>query len=30
MGHHSDLVESVARFDPKIVKMAPPGERPED
>jgi tRNA-splicing ligase RtcB len=30
MGHQRDLVDSVARFDPKIVKMAPPGERPED
>lgn len=27
MGHQRDLVESIARFDPKIVKMAPPGER---
>ncbi len=25
-----DLVESVARFDPKLVKMAEAGERPED
>jgi tRNA-splicing ligase RtcB len=25
-----DLVESIARFDPKLVKMAPSGERPED
>lgn len=25
-----DLVETLARFDPKIVKMAPSGERPED
>lgn len=30
MGHQSDLVDSLARFDPKIVKMAPAGERPED
>ena len=25
-----DLVEVLARFDPRIVKMAPAGERPED
>jgi len=25
-----DLVEPLARFDPKLVKMAPGGERPED
>ncbi|MCK5378288.1 MAG: RtcB family protein [Acidobacteria bacterium] len=30
MAAQSDLVEVIARFDPKIVKMAPPGERPED
>jgi tRNA-splicing ligase RtcB len=30
MAAQSDLVEPVARFDPKIVKMAPGGERPED
>ncbi len=30
MAAQRDLVESVARFDPRIVKMAPPGERPED
>lgn len=30
MADQSDLVETVARFDPKLVKMAPPGERPED
>jgi tRNA-splicing ligase RtcB len=30
MAAQSDLVETVARFDPKIVKMAPAGERPED
>ena len=30
MAARTDLVEVVARFDPKIVKMAPPGERPED
>jgi tRNA-splicing ligase RtcB len=30
MNAQSDLVEIIARFDPKIVKMAPEGERPED
>ncbi len=30
MSHQTDLVETIARFDPKIVKMAPAGERPED
>ena len=25
-----DLVEPLARFDPRLVKMAPAGERPED
>jgi tRNA-splicing ligase RtcB len=30
MAAQSDLVEIVARFDPKIVKMADAGERPED
>ncbi|MCZ6834579.1 MAG: RtcB family protein [Planctomycetota bacterium] len=30
MAQQSDLVEIVARFDPKIVKMAQAGERPED
>jgi tRNA-splicing ligase RtcB len=30
MSAQSDLVEILARFDPKLVKMAPPGERPED
>ena len=30
MAAQDDLVERVARFDPKIVKMAPAGERPED
>jgi tRNA-splicing ligase RtcB len=30
MAAQEDLVETLARFDPKIVKMAPPGERPED
>ncbi len=30
MSQQTDLVEAVAKFDPKIVKMAPAGERPED
>ncbi len=30
MAAQADLVEPVARFHPRIVKMAPPGERPED
>jgi tRNA-splicing ligase RtcB len=30
MAAQADLVDAVARFDPRIVKMAPPGERPED
>jgi tRNA-splicing ligase RtcB len=30
MSHQRDLVETVARFDPKLVKMAPDGEKPED
>lgn len=30
MSAQHDLVEIVARFDPRIVKMAPPGERAED
>ncbi len=30
MGAQSDLVEAVARFFPRLVKMAPAGERPED
>jgi tRNA-splicing ligase RtcB len=30
MRAQADLVETIARFDPKIVKMAPAGERPED
>jgi len=30
MAEQADLVETIARFDPKIVKMAPAGERPED
>ena len=30
MSAQSDLVETIARFDPKLVKMAPEGEQPED
>ena len=30
MAAQADLVEPVARFDPRLVKMAPGGERPED
>ena len=30
MAAQTDLVEPLARFDPRIVKMAPAGERPED
>ncbi|HET9327559.1 MAG TPA: RtcB family protein [Candidatus Eisenbacteria bacterium] len=30
MAAQADLVEPVATFDPKLVKMAPAGERPED
>jgi tRNA-splicing ligase RtcB (3'-phosphate/5'-hydroxy nucleic acid ligase) len=30
MGAQRDLVEPLARFDPRIVKMAPSGEPPED
>lgn len=30
MAAQRDLVDIVARFDPKLVKMAPSGERPED
>jgi tRNA-splicing ligase RtcB len=30
MAEQADLVEVFARFDPKVVKMAPSGERPED
>lgn len=30
MAAQTDLVDVIARFDPKIVKMAPAGERPED
>jgi tRNA-splicing ligase RtcB len=30
MAAQTDLVEVLARFEPKLVKMAPAGERPED
>ena len=30
MAAQKDLVEVAARFDPRLVKMAPAGERPED
>ena len=30
MADQADLVEMVARFDPKIVKMCGDGSRPED
>lgn len=30
MAFQQDLVETVARFDPRLVKMANAGERPED
>lgn len=30
MASQRDLVQTVARFDPKLVKMAEAGERPED
>jgi tRNA-splicing ligase RtcB (3'-phosphate/5'-hydroxy nucleic acid ligase) len=30
MAAQKDLVEVLARFDPKIVKMCPPGEKAED
>lgn len=30
MAAQADLVEPVAKFQPKVVKMAPAGERPED
>ena len=30
MKAQEDLVEVIGRFDPKLVKMAPAGERPED
>src|SRR5262245_1424520 len=30
MAAQADLVDVIGRFDPKLVKMAPVGERPED
>ena len=30
MAAQTDLVDIVAQFDPRLVKMAPHGERPED
>ncbi len=30
MAAQADLVDILARFDPKLVKMCPSGERPED
>lgn len=30
MAAQSDRIEIIARFDPKLVKMAPEGEQPED
>ena len=30
MAAQQDLVEPLARFDPRLVKMAPSGEPPED
>ena len=30
MAAQTELVETVARFDPRVVKMARAGERPED
>jgi tRNA-splicing ligase RtcB len=30
MAAQSDLVEVLATFEPRLVKMAPPGDRPED
>jgi tRNA-splicing ligase RtcB len=30
MAAQSDLVRTLARFEPRLVKMAPAGERPED
>ena len=30
MDAQQDLVSRIARFDPRLVKMAPPGEKPED
>jgi tRNA-splicing ligase RtcB len=30
MTAQADLVETLARFEPRLVKMAPGGEPPED
>ena len=30
MAAQTDLVDVIGQFDPKLVKMAPHGERPED
>lgn len=30
MAAQSNLVDTIAKFEPRIVKMAPGGERPED
>ena len=30
MAAQTDLVDVLGRFDPRLVKMAPAGERPED
>ena len=30
MAAQTDLVEMLGRFDPRLVKMCPGGERPED
>ena len=30
MAAQEDLVDTIARFDPKMVRMAKGGERPED
>lgn len=30
MANQADLVDIIGRFDPRLVKMAPAGERPED
>jgi len=30
MAAQRDLVKVVGQFDPRLVKMAPSGERPED
>ena len=30
MAAQADLVETLGRLDPRVVKMAPEGEKPED